>query len=220
MRHTAPRYGLAMFQYTLAPPDAFPIVASVATRSKSSVSPSSVPNAVVASPVKSKRLAVTICPVPEGTMRLVNAGVAACVLAATTVAMAQESGIRVRSIRVLATDPVAIAAFYEKAFGMSETKRPVETPTFVEIVINSGSTAEQARKATTTPIVIATRPDGAPSGAMAALILQVPNLDEVIAAVQANGGTLGRPAAATGNLSFGFVKDPDGNQIELIMTQG
>ena len=199
MRHTAPRYGLAMFQYTLAPPDAFPIVASVATRSKSSVSPSSVPNAVVASPVKSKRLAVTICPVPEGTMRLVNTGVAACVLAATT---------------------VAIAAFYEKAFGMSETKRPVETPTFVEIVINSGSTAEQARKATTTPIVIATRPDGAPSGAMAALILQVPNLDEVIAAVQANGGTLGRPAAATGNLSFGFVKDPDGNQIELIMTQG
>jgi predicted enzyme related to lactoylglutathione lyase len=153
-------------------------------------------------------------------MRLRNAAVAACVLAATTVAMAQESGIHVRSIRVLAADPVAIAAFYEKAFGMSETRRPVERPTFVEIVINSGSTAEQARKATTTPIVIATRPDDAPSGAMAALILQVPNLDAAIAAVKANGGTLVRPAGTTGSLSFAFVKDPDGNQIELIMTQG
>ncbi len=153
-------------------------------------------------------------------MRLVNAAVAACVLAATTVAMAQESGIRVRSIRVLATDPVAIAAFYEKAFGMSETRRPVETPTFVEIVINSGSTAELARTATTTPIVIATRAADAPAGAMASLILQVPNLDDAIAAVKANGGTLVRPASATGSLSFAFVKDPDGNQIELIMTQG
>ena len=102
---------------------------------------------------------------------------------------------------------------------MSETRRPVDTATFTEIVINSGSTAELARKATTTPIVIATRPDNAPAGAMAALILQVPNLDEAIAAVKANGGTLMRPAAALGSLGFAFVKDPDGNQIELIMTQ-
>jgi hypothetical protein len=93
----------------------------------------------------------------EETMRLAQAAVAAGVLAAATVAMAQESGIRVRSIRVLATGPVEIATFCEKAFGMSETRRPVETPTFTEIVINSGSTSELARKATTTPIVIATR---------------------------------------------------------------
>jgi predicted enzyme related to lactoylglutathione lyase len=52
---------------------------------------------------------------------------------------------------------------------------------------------------------------------MAALILQVPNLDEAIAAVTANGGTLLRPAATSGSLRFAFVTDPDGNQIELIM---
>ena len=51
--------------------------------------------------------------------------VAACVLAAI-VATAQDSGIRVRSIRVLATDPEAVATFYEKAFGMSETRRPAD----------------------------------------------------------------------------------------------
>ena len=143
--------------------------------------------------------------------------VTALILAAT-MAAAQESGIRVRSIRVLATDPEAIAAFYEKAFGMSETGRPANTPTFREIVINSGSTPETAKLATNTPIVIATRAKDAPAGAMASLILQVPDLDKAIESVKVNGGTLMRPPATSAqNLRYAFVKDPDGNQIELLM---
>ncbi|MGD0436966.1 MAG: VOC family protein [Bryobacteraceae bacterium] len=150
-------------------------------------------------------------------MSLVKA-VAACILAAATMATAQESGIRVRSIRVLATDPEAIATFYKRAFGMSETRRPANTATFREIVINSGSTADVAKMATTTPIVIATRPKDAPAGAMAALILQVPDLDKAIESAKANGGTLIRPTAKSEEgLSFAFVKDPDGNQIELVL---
>ena len=95
-------------------------------------------------------------------MRVVKVALA-CVLAAATVAMAQETGIRVRSIRVLATDPDALAAFYEKAFGMSETRRPANTATFKE-------------------------------------------------------STLMRPAAKSAEgLNYAFVKDPDGNQIELVM---
>ncbi len=107
----------------------------------------------------------------------------------------------------------------ESAFGMSKTRRPVNTATFQEIIINSGSTADLAKRATTTPIVIATRPEDTPAGAMAALILEVPNLDAAIASVKANGGMLMRPAAQIEGLSYAFVKDPDGNQIELIMTQ-
>jgi predicted enzyme related to lactoylglutathione lyase len=153
-------------------------------------------------------------------MGFLKAALAACVLAAATVAMAQESGIHVRSVRVLATDPEAVAMFYEKAFGMSETRRAANTPTFKEIIINSGSTADMAKKATTTPIVIATRPKDAPAGAMASIILQVPNLDKAIESAKTNGGTLMRPAAKSGEgLSYAFVKDPDGNQIELVMTQ-
>ena len=105
-----------------------------------------------------------------------------------------------------------------KAFGMSETSRPVDTPTFKEIIINSGSTAEVARKATTTPIVIATRPKDAPAGAMAALILQVPNLEKAIEVAKAAGATLMRPPGKTGSVGFAFLKDPDGNQVELVMT--
>lgn len=144
---------------------------------------------------------------------------AACILSMATMATAQESGIRVRSIRVLANDPEAIATFYKKAFGMSETRRPASTATFREIVINSGSTAEIAKTATTTPIVIATRPKDAPAGTMASLILQVPDLDKAIESVRVNGGTLMRPPSKSAEgLNFAFVKDLDGNQIELVMT--
>jgi len=144
---------------------------------------------------------------------------AACILVAATMASAQESGIHVRTIRVLATDPEALAKFYEKAFGMSETRRPVTTATFQEIVVNSGSTVELAKKARATPIVITTRPKDAPAGAMASLILQVPDIDKAIESVKSSGGTVLRPAfkSSTGYM-VAFVKDPDGNQVELLMT--
>jgi predicted enzyme related to lactoylglutathione lyase len=144
--------------------------------------------------------------------------VAACVLAVTA-ATAQENGTHVRSIRVLATDAEAIATFYEKTFGMSETRRLANTATFKEIVINSGSTVDKAKIAATTPIVIATRPKDAPAGAMASLILEVPNLEKAIESVKANGGTLMRPVSKSGEgLSYAFVKDPVGNQIELLLS--
>ena len=150
-------------------------------------------------------------------MRFGKRVLAACLVAMATAAMAQDGGIHVRSIRVLATDPEALATFYKNAFGMSETRRPIDSATTKEIVINSGTTPDMARKATTTPLVIYTRPRNAPAGAMASLILEVPSLVKAIEAVQANGGTLMRPAAKSGEgLNYAFLKDPDGNQIELV----
>ena len=146
-------------------------------------------------------------------------GLVVVIATGTGVASAQSHGIHVRAIRVLATDPDALALFYEKAFGMSETRRPMNTPTFKEIVINTGATAAEAQAATTTPIVIATRPKDAPAGALAALILEVPDIEKAIAAVKANGGSLFRPVAKTTGLLYAFVKDPDGNQIELLTPQ-
>jgi predicted enzyme related to lactoylglutathione lyase len=151
-------------------------------------------------------------------MYLVKMRFALCVLLIASAAEAQESGIHVRSIRVLATDPEVVATFYEKAFGMSETRRAANTATFKEIIINSGSTAEMAKNAMSTAIVIATRPKDAPAGAMASLILQVPDLDKAIASAKANGGVLLRGPSKSGEeLMYAFVKDPDGNQIELVM---
>ena len=151
-------------------------------------------------------------------MRRLTLGLAAGMIVVAAVAAAQDRGIHVRAIRVLASDPDALAIFYAKAFGMSETRRPMNTPTFKEIVLNTGATPEQARAATTTPIVIATRPKDAPAGALAALLLEVPDLDKAIESVKASGGSLLRPIAKTTGLLYAFVKDPDGNQIELLMS--
>ncbi len=150
-------------------------------------------------------------------MKHLMVALAAGVLAAAG-AGAQETGIHVRAVRVLATDPVAIAAFYEKAFGMSETRRPPAGGRSIEIVLNAGSTSDAARQAASASIVVMTRPANTPAGAMASLILDVPDLDTAIASVTANGGTLMRPPAVSGEgLHYAFVKDPDGNQIELVM---
>jgi predicted enzyme related to lactoylglutathione lyase len=139
------------------------------------------------------------------------------VLIGSRPAGAQETGIRVRSVRVLATDPEALATFYKKAFGMSETRRPVDSATFKEIVINSGPTVELARQATSTPIVIATRGKDMPAGAMASLIMQVPDLDKAIALAKAAGAKLLRGPNKSGEgLGFAFLADPDGNQFELV----
>src|SRR5437879_2202219 len=106
-------------------------------------------------------------------------------MTAATAAAAQRGDINVRGIWVLATDSEALAAFYEKAFGMSETRRPLNTATTKEIVVNGRSHRHHQEN---TPIVFYTRPQNAPAGAMAALILEVPSLKKAIESVLANGG--------------------------------
>ena len=137
-------------------------------------------------------------------------------LALSTVNAAQDT--QVWGVRVLATDVEALATFYAKTFGMSEVSRPVNSATTKEIILNFGATPEIARRATTVPIVLFTRPRTAPAGAMASLIIRVPDLDKAIEAVKANGGTAPRPPGrnAVVNVSYAFVFDPDGNQIELV----
>lgn len=149
-------------------------------------------------------------------MKWLLAGVS---LLVATIALAQEPGTQVWGVRVLATDVEALATFYAKTFGMSEVGRPVNSATTKEFILNFGPTAEVARNATTIPIVIYTRPAASPAGAMPSLILRVPDLDKALEAVKANGGTLLRAPNrnAVMNLTYAMVKDPDGNQIELIM---
>jgi predicted enzyme related to lactoylglutathione lyase len=140
-------------------------------------------------------------------------------LSIATAALGQHAGSQVWGVRMLATDAETIATFYEKAFGMFEVARPVNTVTTKEIILNFGATPDAAKKATTPPIVIYTRPTNMPAGATAALLLRVADLDKAIEAVKANGGTLTRGPGqnAAMKLRYAYIKDPDGNQIELIM---
>ncbi len=152
-------------------------------------------------------------------MTFVKLAIATLVFGAATTTGAQTPPARVWGVRVLATDVESLATFYSKTFGLSEVARPVDSATSKEVILNVGATPEAARKATTAPIAILTRPASAPSGAIASLIITVTDLGKTIEAVKANGGTLLREPGrnAVMNLSFALVKDPDGNQIELIM---
>jgi predicted enzyme related to lactoylglutathione lyase len=150
------------------------------------------------------------------TKRVILGALAVAMAGLATPALGQE--VHVRSIRVLVLDPEASAKFYEKAFGMSETRRPVDTASFKEIIVNTGATPAAAKAARSIPIVIATKRDkAAPPPSMAALILEVPDMDKAIAAVVAAGGRGGKPNTSGEGLTYAMVADPDGNPIELLL---
>ncbi len=132
---------------------------------------------------------------------------------------ADESRIFIRSVRIAATDVPAIADFYAKAFGMREIRR-LEFPNLLEIIMNSGDSVAEAAANPHAPLVIMTRPEGHAVGTMAAVILSVPDMEAAIASVEAAGGTLFRPAQSLADGTvFAFVKDPEGNQVELLLAR-
>ena len=147
-------------------------------------------------------------------MKRTTAMALALVLAAASIAAAQDAGIHVRASRVLAVNPETLAAFYEKTFGMSETRRAANSATFKEIVINSGATPEAARKASSATIVITTRPKDSPVESMPSmplLILDVPDIQKAVEAVKASGGTVTRGPLKSGDTLMRRVRhDPEG----------
>ena len=89
-------------------------------------------------------------------------------------------------------------------------------PAWLSLLSYAGATAEAAKKSANTPIVIATKrnKDEKPVS-MAALILEVPDMDKAIAAVVAAGGKGGTANKSGEGLTYAMVADPEGNPIEL-----
>jgi predicted enzyme related to lactoylglutathione lyase len=134
---------------------------------------------------------------------------------ATAAASAQT--VHVRSVRVPAADPIALSEFYKRAFHLSEVRR-ITFPTLTEIILNAGATQAEASASPFTPIVLMTRPAGMTLSPMAYLIMEVPDMDKALADVTAAGGTIFRPVARLADgTTYAFIKDPDGNQVELLL---
>lgn len=148
---------------------------------------------------------------------------AALALVASLVALpagAQDRGdwVNVRNARVAAPDVAAAAAFYRSAFGMQEVQR-YERPGFLEVILNFGRTVEEAKAAQTTRIALITRRPDQPAEGVSNLVLNVGDMDKVVARVTAGGGTIEKPpsrSATSGNV-IAMVRDPAGNRVELIM---
>ena len=137
--------------------------------------------------------------------------------AALLVAGAAHAQASLDSVRIAAKDTVALAKFYQAAFGMQEVNRVVN-PGGTEVFVNFGATVEAA-KANKNPLMILFHRDSDDvKDPTTHVIFAVKDMAATVAAVKAAGGTMSgdpRPFGNTGTV-LGFAIDPAGNRIELI----
>ena len=141
----------------------------------------------------------------------------AAVAAVLALAHPAHADVTLNSVRVAAVDTVALAKFYQGAFGMFEVNR-IALPAGPEIFMNFGATADAAKANKGLPIVLFHRDSDAVKDPISHVILNVTDMAATAAAVKAAGGTMDgepRPFGNTG-IVIGFAVDPAGNRIELI----
>jgi predicted enzyme related to lactoylglutathione lyase len=142
------------------------------------------------------------------------AAAAALLLGAATAARADVS---LNSVRIAAVDTVALARFYQAAFGMQEVNR-IALPAGPEIFVNFGGSVDAAKANKSVPIVLYHRDSDAVKDPIPHVILTVTDMAATVTAVKAAGGTVDgepRPFGNTG-IVIGFAIDPAGNRVELI----
>lgn len=137
--------------------------------------------------------------------------------AALLLAGAAHAQVKLDSVRVAAKDTVALAKFYEAAFGMQEVNR-IETPAGPEVFVNFGATIEAAKANKSEVIVLFHRDSDDLKDPIPHIIFNVKDMATTVAAVKAAGGRMDgdpRPFRNTG-IVIGILTDPAGNRIELI----
>ena len=143
--------------------------------------------------------------------------IAITVFATLLLASAALAQVTLDSVRIGAKDSVALAKFYQAAFGMQEVNR-INAPTGPEVFVNFGATVDAAKANKSEPIVIMHRDSDDVKDPIAHVILNVKDMAATVAAVKAAGGSMAgdpRPFGNTG-LVIGIAIDPAGNRIELI----
>src|SRR4249920_2323993 len=142
---------------------------------------------------------------------------AIAVSATLLLAAAAQAQVTLNSVRIGAKDTVALAKFYQAAFGMQEVNR-INAQGGPEIFVNFGATVETAKANRGLPIVLFHRDSDAVKDPIPHVILNVTDMAATAAAVKTAGGTMDgepRPFGNTG-VVIGFAVDPAGNRIELI----
>ena len=125
--------------------------------------------------------------------------------------------VTLNSVRVGAKDTVALAKFYQSAFGMQETNR-INAAGGPEIFVNFGATVDAAKANKSEAIVIMHRDSDDLKDPIPHVILNVKDMKTTVAAIKAAGGSVdgeSRPYGNTG-IVIGIAVDPAGNRIELI----
>jgi predicted enzyme related to lactoylglutathione lyase len=147
--------------------------------------------------------------------RICTITIALC--AALLLASTAHAQVTLNSVRVGAKDSVALAKFYQAAFGMQEVNR-IDAAGGPEIFVNFGATVDAAKANKSEPIVIMHRDSDDLKDPIAHVILNVKDMTATVAAIKAAGGTMDgapRPYGNTG-IVIGIAMDPAGNRIEMI----
>jgi predicted enzyme related to lactoylglutathione lyase len=147
--------------------------------------------------------------------RIRTTAIAAC--AALLLASAAHAQVTLNSVRIAAKDTVALAKFYQSAFGMQEVNR-INAAGGPEIFVNFGATVDAAKANKSQPIVIMHRDADGLKDPIAHVIFNVKDMTATVAAIKAAGGTMdGNPSPyGTTGIVIGIAVDPAGNRLELI----
>ncbi len=138
-------------------------------------------------------------------------------VASSLLAGAAQAQVTLNSVRVGAKDTVALAKFYQAAFGMQETNR-INAQGGPEVFVNFGATPEAAKANKSEPVVLMHRDSDDLKDPIAHIIFNVKDMTATVAAIKAAGGSMAgdpRPYGNTG-IMIGIAIDPAGNRIELI----
>ena len=139
------------------------------------------------------------------------------IFATLLLASAAHAQVTLNSVRVGAKDSVALAKFYQAAFGMQETNR-LGGQGGPEVFVNFGATVESAKANKSEPVVIMHRDSDDIKDPVPHIIFNVKDMAATVAAIKAAGGSMAgdpRPYGNTG-MVIGIAIDPAGNRIEMI----
>lgn len=142
-------------------------------------------------------------------------------IAATSWSMPAPADVTVMAVRLGAKDVVALAKFYEAAFGLKEIDR-VGQPT-TEIIMRYG-TSVAAAKAGSSPEFLLTRRESAAIDPMPHAIFHVSDVGATVTAAKNAGAMLKGEitSAMIGNMpvKIAMLVDPEGNVLELMELPG
>ena len=126
--------------------------------------------------------------------------------------------VEVLAVRLGAKDVVALAKFYDAAFGLKEIDRVGEPPR--ELVMRYGATVAAAKAGSSPEFLLQRREPGAASDPVPHAVFHVTDMAATVAAAKAAGATMKGEVASVsiGGMPLKVVTltDPDGNVLELM----
>jgi predicted enzyme related to lactoylglutathione lyase len=139
-------------------------------------------------------------------------------LTAATWLTCVRADVAVLAVRLGAKDVVALAKFYDAAFGLKEIDRVGQPPT--EIIMRYGATVAAAKAGSSPEFLVQRREPGAANDPIPHAVFHVSDIGATVAAAKAAGATMKGDVASVPiggtPVKIATLVDPDGNVLELM----